>query len=199
MRNKIMMILALFAVMTGIVVATPGNSGNGCSVRNEHLTAGLTGTVFHAEAWGTCDKWYEIRLYAPGIIPGIFDPNNPTTEQKAIFESAPDPLHPYNAFLFPALSVGNPTGSVTDYFWGQKCILVTDCVGTYTPSILEQGDWIVVLVKAGESGNPPEYMTSYRLSTTVPVAVPEFSTIALPIAGVIGLVFFFQHKKRKEE
>jgi hypothetical protein len=29
--------------------------------------------------------------------------------------------------------------------------------------------------------------------------IPEFPTIALPIAAVIGLVFFFQHKKRKEE
>lgn len=30
-------------------------------------------------------------------------------------------------------------------------------------------------------------------------SIPEFPTVALPIAAVIGLVFFFQHKKRKEE
>jgi hypothetical protein len=30
-------------------------------------------------------------------------------------------------------------------------------------------------------------------------AIPEFPTVALPIAAVIGLVFFFQHKKRKEK
>jgi hypothetical protein len=29
--------------------------------------------------------------------------------------------------------------------------------------------------------------------------IPEFPTVALPIAAVIGLVFFFQHKKKKEE
>jgi hypothetical protein len=29
--------------------------------------------------------------------------------------------------------------------------------------------------------------------------VPEFSTIALPIAAVIGMVFFFQNRKKKEE
>ncbi len=29
--------------------------------------------------------------------------------------------------------------------------------------------------------------------------IPEFSTIAIPIAAVLGLVFFFQHRKRKEE
>jgi len=30
-------------------------------------------------------------------------------------------------------------------------------------------------------------------------SIPEFPTVALPIAAVIGLVFFFQNKKRKEE
>lgn len=29
--------------------------------------------------------------------------------------------------------------------------------------------------------------------------IPEFATIALPIAAVLGLVFFFQHRKKKEE
>lgn len=29
--------------------------------------------------------------------------------------------------------------------------------------------------------------------------IPEFPTVALPIAAVIGLVFFFQHRKKKEE
>lgn len=29
--------------------------------------------------------------------------------------------------------------------------------------------------------------------------IPEFPTIALPIAVIIGLVFFFQHRKKKEE
>ncbi|MDD5616278.1 MAG: PEF-CTERM sorting domain-containing protein [Candidatus Methanoperedens sp.] len=29
--------------------------------------------------------------------------------------------------------------------------------------------------------------------------VPEFATVAIPIAAVLGLVFFFQHRKKKEE
>ena len=29
--------------------------------------------------------------------------------------------------------------------------------------------------------------------------IPEFPTIILPIAAIIGLVFFYQHKKKKEE
>jgi len=31
------------------------------------------------------------------------------------------------------------------------------------------------------------------------INIPEFSTITMPIAAVIGLVFFFQHKKKEEE
>jgi hypothetical protein len=31
------------------------------------------------------------------------------------------------------------------------------------------------------------------------LAIPEFPTVALPVAAVIGLVFFFQNKKKKEE
>ncbi len=29
--------------------------------------------------------------------------------------------------------------------------------------------------------------------------IPEFSTIALPVAGALGLIFFFQQRKKKEE
>ena len=30
-------------------------------------------------------------------------------------------------------------------------------------------------------------------------AVPEFSTIAIPVASILGLLFFFNHRKRREE
>ena len=30
-------------------------------------------------------------------------------------------------------------------------------------------------------------------------AVPEFTTIAIPVAAIIGLVFFFNHRKRRKE
>ena len=36
-------------------------------------------------------------------------------------------------------------------------------------------------------------------STWITNGIPEFPTVALPIAAVIGLVFFFQNKKKKEE
>jgi hypothetical protein len=30
-------------------------------------------------------------------------------------------------------------------------------------------------------------------------AIPEFSTIAIPVASILGLLFFFSYRKRKEE
>lgn len=166
--------------------AVPANCGN-----DDELTAGLTGTVFHAEAWNTCAKWYEIRFYAPGVIPGAFNPLSPTPAQIAIFTAEPPDttLYPYARGLF----------GTQDYFWGEGCIESDKCVATYTPPSLIQGDWIIVLMKAGNSPNPPEYMSSYRVCTSVNVPIPEFATIALPIAAVLGLVFFFQHRKKKEE
>jgi len=35
--------------------------------------------------------------------------------------------------------------------------------------------------------------------TTVCTAIPEFSTIAIPVASILGLLFFFNHRKRKRE
>ena len=32
-----------------------------------------------------------------------------------------------------------------------------------------------------------------------PECIPEFSTIALPVASILGLLFFFNHRKRRRE
>ena len=36
-------------------------------------------------------------------------------------------------------------------------------------------------------------------SCTRQVLVPEFATIAIPVAAILGLLFFYNHRKRKEE
>ncbi|MCD4845403.1 MAG: PEF-CTERM sorting domain-containing protein [Methanosarcinales archaeon] len=30
-------------------------------------------------------------------------------------------------------------------------------------------------------------------------AIPEFSTIAIPVLSILGLLFFFNHRKRRKE
>jgi hypothetical protein len=39
----------------------------------------------------------------------------------------------------------------------------------------------------------------YLYPTNINISIPEFPTVALPIAAVIGLVFFFQQRKNKKE
>ncbi len=48
-----------------------------------------------------------------------------------------------------------------------------------------------------EDDDPQDCTCWRRPGTTTPI--PEFSTVAIPIAAVLGLVFFFQHRKKKEE
>ena len=44
-------------------------------------------------------------------------------------------------------------------------------------------------------------VSTYHLgaTTTGVTAVPEFATIAIPVAAILGLVLFFNHRKRKRE
>ncbi len=173
MRNKIVMIVALLAMM----VAMTGIAAAGCDPNGDCLTARWTGTQIEAKAWNLMSNWYEIRFYAPGVLPVSFESivtthNNPGDTEYPFY-------------------VGNK-------FAGSTCTLNSPCVRTYTPTSLIQGEWLIVLMKDGTEKNPnPTVQDSYRVSTSV--NIPEFPTIALPIAAVIGLVFFFQHKKKKEE
>jgi hypothetical protein len=40
---------------------------------------------------------------------------------------------------------------------------------------------------------------TFQAATISTSNIPEFPAVAVPVAGVIGLVFFFQHRKRKQE
>jgi hypothetical protein len=171
MKHKIKVISALLLVMIGL-------TGIVAAVVADQLTATWTGTEIRAEAWDLKDAWYEIRFYAPGVLPDPFDESIVTT-----YNDPNDPTYPFY---------------VGSKFAGSTCTLSSPCVRSYAPSPATVGDWIVVLMKDGtESNLNPTVQDSYRVH--VSVNIPEFPTVALPVAAVIGLVFFFQRRKRKEE
>ncbi len=69
MRNKIRIaiIITLIATMTGIAVA----------VVSDQLTATWTGSEIEAKAWNLMSNWYEIRFYAPSVLPDPTDSRLP--------------------------------------------------------------------------------------------------------------------------
>ena len=69
---------------------------------------------------------------------------------------------------------------------------------TFTLSVkgTEEGQ-VTVYDNAGSSFNSS---AGYDFaSCTRNVEVPEFATIAIPVAAILGLLFFYNHRKRKEE
>jgi hypothetical protein len=60
------------------------------------------------------------------------------------------------------------------------------------------GEWTVWLFKGGTSGsNPTDAITSERVSATVDIPIPEFTTIAIPVVAILGLVAFYRRKQKK--
>ena len=60
------------------------------------------------------------------------------------------------------------------------------------------GEWTVWLFKGGTGGsNPTDAITSERVSATVDVPIPEFTTIAIPLVALLGLVAFYRRKQKK--
>ena len=123
-------------------------------------------------------KWYQFRFYQPGTnytnSSTDVGPYNQSTEPTGYFKSDPwkpvakDEMHTY---YFDVVS--NVSG---DYY----------------------GEWAVWLFKAGVSPNPPdEGITSDRVSTTVDVPIPEFTTIAIPAIALLGLFAFSRRKQKK--
>jgi len=49
------------------------------------------------------------------------------------------------------------------------------------------------------SGTPPERKYAQEWSHRWDQQIPEFATIAIPVAAILGLVLFFNHRKRKKE
>ena len=80
---------------------------------------------------------------------------------------------------------------------------------TDPPSSPPKAFWVTIILNGHfESNGGVEYLIKadgicttgedlYGPSACTPI--PEFSTIAIPIASILGLLFFFNHRKRREE
>jgi len=82
---------------------------------------------------------------------------------------------------------GQPSASETRY---TKTIKVRDANNGATIN-----DRYFIQGSTGSSVVPVQVLTT----NTDITPVPEFATIAIPVAAILGLLFFYSHRKRKEE
>jgi hypothetical protein len=177
MRNKILMIAAMLAVMvamTGIAAASPFLIGLNQASPNNGLAAGnptsvpLTGTTTFSVVLTAIDA---------GNV-GNIGTYNLTCEIT--------PVDPTITVACPSLASFNVT-AVTMPFPDSVVVTTNGTAPNSNHYLIVDG------VTVGTMYPDPAAEGGIRLNT-----VPEFPTVALPIAAVIGLVFFFQNKKKKE-
>lgn len=124
-----------------------------------------------------------------------------------------DQLAPTNSITYDlkAIALGN---SVQDWdlsvLTSNADLTITFPTGTDFPTTSGsfcRPDSVTVTVNPGASlgikgfsiGAGPASITGELIVASNTINVPEFPTVALPVAAVIGLVFLFQQKKRKQE
>ena len=124
---------------------------------------------------------YQLRYYPPGTLDCNSNPAIGTCECE--LEDDPE-----------------KGGYETTSYW-----INNDSHGTYIDSFTptETGDWVIALYHAGSGGAIPydinKYVGSYKVCNYLDIPIPEFSTIALPIAAILGLMFILQSRRRKED
>ncbi len=194
MRNKIVMIVALFAVMaamTGIAIAAcPGTGAVNPPAGIASVSSGFSGNT---ETYTIATNNVGVDIKGLCVITGDGIPSADIT----------------GAGLYNSWGFDHPDSQASFWFEGSGVNLLnangqTQPVGkaTFTSGIPNTGRTYVLHVSdttgrycPGGTTNDPETCFYYPGGQVI----PEFPTVALPIAAVIGLVFIFQHKKKKEE
>lgn len=176
MKNKILMIAALFAVMvamTGIAAAAP----------------------YNAALWNAAGS-----ALAPTpleLVPG----NNLTLSYRAytILIQTPAEVVPYFSSVTVISGVGALPGDITITTPTNLTLdvdpkLDVGAINIALSSTAPVGAMYRVVIGAGSNTSIEIGSASRPLNS-----IPEFATIAMPIAAALGLVFFFQQRKKKEE
>lgn len=113
----------------------------------------------------------------------VYESGTTTTISGAIVKIYADPSH--------LTQIGTSATTGSD---GKYAIDLGLYSGTQVYITADKGN------KHGETAaNVNAYATLYLYPADVNINIPEFPTVALPIGAVIGLVFYFQHRKNRKE
>jgi hypothetical protein len=200
MKHKKALIVASLAMMMAMVGAASADMGITANPAQITVDVGADGTQ---DAIVTTPAGiFTMDVYIVKIIPANGNP---------IWEAASDGLGGYD--LSTAKNPGDFFTVTGTHFIGDPKSLEQQNNGyqtipvTYTNDKGAQNGDYQVLYTAVWCTDPLTPSTCTRMSFNGGeitagahvTAIPEFPTVALPVAAVIGLVFFFQHRKRKEE
>lgn len=173
MRNKILMIIAMYAViimMSGIATAD-------YSVKIDHSPLLISGsgdssTLTYGDLVSG-NTFYTVRT------------NNAAISVKACTSPCDDAVSSTSTGW-----VNSQSFSATAFYTSTPNLVTIHAKGSADGKVF-------IHINSGNSyvsgGDEDEALATARTS------IPEFPTVALPVAALIGLVFFFQQRKKKEE
>ncbi len=188
MKNKIVMITALLAVMaamTGIAAATTTTSPSDVDIDIAGLNPATIVTI----------KFDLYTMSSSESLGGLqFDFNDystdsPTAEVTGSFDGIS-----YSGFH----GVSN-TWTIEDGHWAVWKVYVKDAADGDDATQNGHAYFLDFKVKKNNGGTIETNRQIGSATTIGHATIPEFATIAMPIAAVLGLVFFFQQRKNKEE
>ncbi|MDD5616171.1 MAG: PEF-CTERM sorting domain-containing protein [Candidatus Methanoperedens sp.] len=189
MRNKIVMITAALAVMmamTGIAAANPESVVVSPADQDLQPSQSLPGGSFATYN-------IAVSLIIANVSSGNTHTINATTTGVVGGGTTADLMY---RFHFGALS-STWLSSGVSWTW-------TDSKGTSDSLTVDVMDTGSALNTKYQFKVYDIYTTNTGLSddaraTVYGTSIPEFATVAIPIAAVLGLVFFFQQRKNKKE
>ncbi|VVB85555.1 Uncharacterised protein [uncultured archaeon] len=174
MKNKTIMITALLAVMvsmTGMAAADPFNIDINKASPNQNTPADNPTTI---PLTGTTVFSLDISSISTAGVG-----------------------HPYSLTCSISPSAGVTVTCPAGFTPASKTPFVLADVVTVTSSGAPPNTGYLLEVK-GQNVTKLVRLDSASANIGL-TSIPEFPAVALPVAGVIGLVFFFQHRKSKKE
>jgi len=203
-------------MITFTVTAGPnaGTTGSGVTDSNGEATWSYTGTNAGMDtivatcagetsnnafkSWGSCVFTIE-SAYRSGTQNDIFQPGESVYATGSGYAASTtynlyivDDTTWTDGMLIPARIADTETSVTTDASGNIPA-------GTLIWSVCVEGKYDIVVDVNGDG----DYDAGIdALDTNVDVSfkeIPEFSTIAIPVASILGLLFFFNHRKRRKE
>ena len=181
-RNRIRISIGII-----LLICMIGNA----SAATESMAVSFVGGDIHTEVWDLMTEggghYYILRYHPPGTL----ECNTETSSDCQVeLESISPPAFPagtINSSYTHFSNISKPNPGANDFYEED-----------FTPN--EIGMWVISLWHSGSgTEGEEELIESYRLTSRVSVPIPEFPTIALPIAAILGLMFLLHSRRRKED